>query len=198
MTLKSLLVAVVLAGLSVQVSAQEVLIKEGLLEVKIDTATGPVVIKRNQDQNANIDPDFAKTSRKCPPFCVQPIEAAPGVKTVAELEVIEFLDKKAGVLLDARTQDWHLRGTIPGSVNIPYTEVAGRLAELGCQKNGAAWNCGGAKKVILYCNGPWCGQSPTAIAAMIKAGYPADRILYYRGGVQAWKSLGFNTVEGSL
>ncbi|MBF0305672.1 MAG: rhodanese-like domain-containing protein [Alphaproteobacteria bacterium] len=198
MNWKSLLVVLMLAGLSVPASAQEVLIKEGMLEVKIDTATGPVVIKRNQDQNANIDPDFAKTSRKCPPFCVQPIEAAPGVKTVAELEVIDFLAKKDGVLLDARTQDWHLRGTIPGSVNIPYTEVGGRLNELGCQKNGAAWTCGGAKKVAVYCNGPWCGQSHAAIAAMIKAGYPADRILYYRGGVQGWKSLGFNTVEGSL
>ena len=36
----------------------------------------------------------------------------------------------------------------------------------------------------------------TAIKAMRAAGFPAERILYYRDGMQAWKSLGLTTVEG--
>jgi hypothetical protein len=49
--------------------------------------------------------------------------------------------------------------------------------------------------VALFCNGIWCGQSPTAIRNMIEAGYPADRISYYRGGMQVWRVLGL-TVTG--
>jgi hypothetical protein len=33
---------------------------------------------------------------------------------------------------------------------------------------------------------------------MLREGYPAARIRYYRGGMQAWKSLGLTTVEGRL
>ena len=29
-------------------------------------------IMRNQDQKNTVNPSFAKTSRKCPPFCIQP------------------------------------------------------------------------------------------------------------------------------
>jgi hypothetical protein len=28
-------------------------------------------------------------------------------------------------------------------------------------------------------------------------GYPGSKMMWYRGGMQAWTSLGFNTVEGS-
>jgi rhodanese-related sulfurtransferase len=47
----------------------------------------------------------------------------------------------------------------------------------------------------MYCNGPWCGQSPTAIKRLLRAGYPASRIKYYRGGMQSWESFGLTVVE---
>lgn len=176
--------------------AGEVRITSDTKTVSVETEDGPVIIQRNPDQSAVIEPAFAKTSRKCPPFCIQPMEAAPGVKTVAELEVIDFLKGKKGVLVDARTTDWHLKGTIPGSVNVPYTDITSpdALEEFGCKGT----DCSGAKTLCLYCNGPWCGQSPTAIKALLKAGYPAGKLLYYRGGVQNWKGLGLNMVEGSI
>ncbi|HSF93093.1 MAG TPA: rhodanese-like domain-containing protein, partial [Paracoccaceae bacterium] len=49
------------------------------------------LIERNQDNEARLEGSFAKTSRPCPPFCVQPIEVADGVTTVAEVELIDFL-----------------------------------------------------------------------------------------------------------
>ncbi len=52
-----------------------------------------------------------------------------------------------------------------------------------------------AKKIILWCNGPWCGQSPRAIRALVALGYPKDRIFYYRGGMQNWQMLGLTTVK---
>ncbi len=84
-----------------------------------------VRLQRVQDQDNHLTGGFAKTSRKCPPFCIQPAIVAPGVATVGELEIINFLSAQvkrgAGVLVDARTPQWHARGTIPGSVNIPFT-----------------------------------------------------------------------------
>jgi len=93
----------------------------------VETAhEGKVVrIQRIQDENNVISGGFSKTSRKCPPFCIQPMQVAPGVQTVGELELLDFIEKKlnngSGILIDARTESWHLKGTIPGSINIPFT-----------------------------------------------------------------------------
>jgi len=171
-------------------------ITKDIMSVTVKTKNGPVEIIRNQDNKAVISPGFAKTSRKCPPFCVQPMKVAPGVETVGELEVVKYL-QKGGLVIDARTVEWHVKGTIPSSKNIPYTQIAGRLNELGCKKGGK-WDCSSAKEVLLFCNGLWCGQSPTAIRAMLREGYPASKILYYRNGMQGWQSLGLTVTEGEL
>lgn len=178
-------------------SADNVRISKEIMSITVQTADGPVEIKRNQNPKNTINPAFAKTSRKCPPFCVQPMQVAPGVKTVGELEVVQYLAKK-GLIIDARTVEWHVRGTIPTAKNIPFTQVASRLNELGCTKSGKKWDCANAKTVLLFCNGLWCGQSPTAIRAMLREGYPASKIQYYRNGMQGWESLGLTVVEGSL
>lgn len=53
---------------------------------------------------------------------------APGVTTFGELEVIKFINEQVktsqGILVDARTPSWHAKGTIPGSVNVPFTTFA--------------------------------------------------------------------------
>jgi rhodanese-related sulfurtransferase len=99
--------------------------------------------------------------------------------------------------VDGRVRKDFEGGAIPGAVNIPYTEAADRLGELGCEPDFDGWICDGpeVKSVALYCNGPWCGQSPTAARRMIEAGYPAEKIYYYRGGMQVWRMLGL-TVTG--
>tara|TARA_Y100001960_G_C14536989_1_gene758957 strand:+ start:12 stop:605 length:594 start_codon:yes stop_codon:yes gene_type:complete len=188
------LTAIFLAPLAAH--AGNVGITKDIMSITVQTKNGPVKIIRNQDNNAVINPGFAKTSRKCPPFCVQPQKVAPGVETVGELEVIKYMEK-GGLIIDARTVEWHVKGTIPGSKNIPYTQVASRLDELGCKK-GAKWDCSNAKTVLLFCNGLWCGQSPTAIRAMLREGYPASKLLYYRNGMQGWQSLGLTVVEGEM
>ena len=193
---KFILMFAVTAFIPFSILAGNVGITKNIMSVTVQTKNGPVEIKRDQNNNATINPAFAKTSRKCPPFCVQPMIAAPGVKTVGELEVVQYL-QKGGLIIDARTVEWHVKGTIPSSVNIPYTQVAKRLDEIGCKK-GSKWDCSNAKEVLLFCNGLWCGQSPTAIKAMLREGYPASKILYYRNGMQGWQSLGLTVVEGEL
>ena len=196
--MKKLLITALMAVFLTPVAAQagNVGITKDIMSITVQTKNGPVKIIRNQDNNAVIAPGFAKTSRKCPPFCVQPQKVAPGVETVGELEVVKYMEK-GGLIIDARTVEWHVKGTIPGSKSIPYTQVASRLGELGCKK-GAKWDCSNAKTVMLFCNGLWCGQSPTAIRAMLREGYPASKILYYRNGMQGWQSLGLTVVEGEM
>ncbi|MBF0448748.1 MAG: rhodanese-like domain-containing protein [Magnetococcales bacterium] len=168
-----------------------------------------VTVMRNQDTLATIHPTFAKTSRKCPPFCAQPMQAAPGVETIGEIELIHFMMTKLqdgrGVLVDARTPDWHMRGTIPGSINIPYISLSpsmgaddisieDALNQLGVKSHDDQRDFSQAKTVALWCNGSWCGQSPTAIRGLLELGYPAKKILYYRGGMQSWHSFGLTVV----
>ena len=58
-----------------------------------------------------VKPAFAKTSRPCPPFCIQPAILAPGVETIAEREVIDYISKMSAgdnsiLVVDSRTPDW--------------------------------------------------------------------------------------------
>ena len=170
-----------------------------------------VVLMRNQDQNNQINPSFQLTSRKCPPFCIKPIKIADGVETVAELEVIAALEKIAAgdasiMVVDNRTPDWHARGSIPGSVNIPFTKlsrakgaddvtIAEALEKFGAKETSNGWDFSNAKTLYLFCNGMWCGQSPAGIAGLLAEGYPADKIKYYRGGMQDWEVLGLTTFK---
>jgi len=88
----------------------------------------PAEIKRNPDNKNTINPAFAKTSRPCPPFCIQPISLGKGIETLGEVEVIDYVDKmskgnKNILLVDSRTPDWVAKGTIPGAINISWVEL---------------------------------------------------------------------------
>lgn len=128
------------------------------------------------------------------------------------------------VLIDARTPSWFNKATIPGSVNIPFTvlskepgspEMDELLEKFGARERGdigfftrwmekfglsdskyktEAWDFSNAKELVLWCNGPACGQSPRAIRGLLAAEYPADKIYYYRGGMQMWQLWGLTTV----
>ncbi|AXC51315.1 rhodanese-like domain-containing protein [Paracoccus suum] len=156
-----------------------------------------VTISRDQTEGAKLEGDWALTGHDCPPFCIQPISPAPGVATIGELELIEAMKAGETTLVDGRTPDWYAGGTIPGAINIPYTQAVERLAELGCEPDfDGKFDCSSAHNVIMFCNGAWCGQSPTAIRAMIGAGYPPEKIHYYRGGVLEWRLLGLTVAGG--
>jgi len=170
-------------------------------------------IKRNQDEASTVNPEFALTSRKCPPFCVQPAVLAPGVETIGELEVLEYLSRMSAgdasiLVIDSRTPDWVKKGTIPGAVNIPWTALNPAqgadpisISELmvstfGVREMEGLWDFSDARTLVLFCNGIWCGQSPNNIMNLLKFGYPADKIKWYRGGMQDWEILGLSTVPG--
>jgi rhodanese-related sulfurtransferase len=129
---------------------------------------------------------------------LQPLVPVPGVHPAGEIEILHAMNDRDALLVDMREPEDRANGTIPGSMHIVYTEVAGRLNELGCVKTAGKWDCAKAKKVFAFCNGPVCPQSPTAISAMVREGFPADRIHYYRGGMLDWDALGFPVVKGEF
>ena len=191
--------------------ALDVNITAALASVDVMHHGRKVTIMRHQNQNNTVNPDFAKTSRKCPPFCIQPVDLAPGVKTIGELEVLQFLKKindgdASIIMVDSRTPDWVEKGTIPGTINIPWDKLdigkSGATAvgdvlekQLGASRQDGFWNFDGAKTLVMFCNGSWCGQSPTDIRELLKIGYPAHKIFWYRGGMQDWENLGLTTVR---
>jgi len=171
-----------------------------------------VTIKRNQNNKNKVDSRFAATSRNCPPFCINPIKLAPGVETIGEVEIINYIKKmsngdKSILVVDSRTPDWVGKGTIPGAVNIPWTslhpakgasplEIADIMTErFGAKEMEGLWDYSKAKTLVMFCNGMWCGQSPNNIRTLLKFGYPAHKIKWYRGGMQNWENLGLTTVK---
>lgn len=191
-----------------------------------------VKVQRVQDPDYELKGYFAKTVRKCPPFCIQPIAPDPAVSPIGEVEMFDFMETKlrdgSGVLIDARTESWYRKGTIPGSVNYPFTlfskdprdpELSAVLKTLGAQERGEVgaverlledwgwidsegktkdWDFSAAKDLVLWCNGPACGQSPRAIRGLRDLGYPGEKIKYYRGGMQMWQLWGLTTVVPQL
>ena len=201
-------IAATIFGGALQATAQDVRITEDLAQVEYSFNGKTYTINRNQDPDARIPDAYAKTSRPCPEFCVQPMTIHEGVNTYGELELLSFLqekvDKGHGFLIDSRTSDWYAKGTIPGAVNLPYNAfVPGpdnvffdslMVMLSGKQSADGNWEFSDPKDLLLFCNGPWCGQSPTAIYNLLAINYTAEKLHYYRGGMQSWLSNGL-TVE---
>ncbi|MDH5360475.1 MAG: rhodanese-like domain-containing protein [Gammaproteobacteria bacterium] len=177
--------------------------------VDVVHAGKPVRIERKQEPDNYIEPDYAQTSRPCPPYCIQPMSLAPSVETIGELELLQLLRRMQQgediLLLDSREEHWLKKGMIPGAIHLPWTLLHNETASdediaevlqfrFGAVMTGQLWNFESAKMLILYCNGAWCGQSPTNIRALLSMGYPAHKLKWYRGGMQSWKLFGLTTV----
>jgi hypothetical protein len=109
---------------------------------------------------------------------ITPITVAPGVRTVGEREVIAHI--AAGLpLLDTRLERCLEAGTPPTARAIPHTQMAARTDELDRSAD-----------TIVFCNGPQCAATPDAIRTLLDAGHPPERLLYYRGDIHDWVTLG--------
>lgn len=177
-------------------------ITKGVPFVEIESNGKKIKIEREQKPDSYLTNTYARTSRPSPPFFIEPFAVSPKVETYGELEVLDFLKKKKGIFIDARLENWYMKSAIPGAVNVPFklflSESSERekvLKEFGAayDKTGK-WNFSNARTILFYCNGAWCGQSPTAIKALMAMGYPEEKMKYYRGGMQAWQLLGLTTI----
>ncbi len=199
-------------------------ITESLGSIEVMHNGKKIAINRTDSKDAVIPKAYVKTGRHCPPFCIQPMEVAPGIETIGELEVLHYLDSAQPgddtyigtppvLVVDSRAPEWIARGTIPGSVNIPWNRISVDVAgsfptgedqaiftrilinQFGVNKSGEIWDFSKAKTLVLFCNGLWCPQSATNIKTLLRLGYPADKLKWYRGGMQDWVAAGLTTVN---
>jgi rhodanese-related sulfurtransferase len=109
---------------------------------------------------------------------ISPMHLAPGVSTVGELELIDHI--AAGLpLADTRLEHFYRAGTIPSARNIPHGQIKESINSLD---PGTA--------TVFFCNGPQCAATPDMIRTLLASGYPPEAILYYRGGIHDWMTLG--------
>ena len=88
---------------------------------------------------------------------------------------------EAPVVIDVRTSDEYASGHIPGAINIPFDQIAQRIAEIETPQG-----------VALYCMvGPRARKGESALLA---AGY--KKVLHLEGGLAAWQAAGL-PVEGT-
>lgn len=203
-TIKQLALAATLVAAASSAMAQDVRITTFKGESTFSLNGRTFTISRNQDTRATVQGEFARTSRACPPDCLQPMSLADGVATFGELEVMTFLENVVsdgtGLLLDARAPADFARGSIPGAVNVPHTTLAADnrfrvdiLRALGATPRAdGTLDFTNAMALTLYSGGVWSSDAPSAIRDLLAAGYPPEKLSYYRGGMQAWVHVGLS------
>lgn len=81
----------------------------------------------------------------------------------------------APVVIDVRTTGEYAAAHIPGALNIPFDEIAGRISEVAAPHG-----------VVLYCMvGP---RARLGEAALLETGY--ESVLHLDGGLAAWQESG--------
>ncbi len=181
--------------------------EEILIQREVASVCMEVAVNTKNFQSENLA--SSKISKNCKKTfittkgVIQPLVLQKGIKTVAELEVLQFIEDKVNedpdkyILVDSRTPEWFDAGTIPSSVNIPYDELEyDEDFELEYEKayknlsikilGKNKFDFSKAKTAIFFCNGSWCPQSKKAIDQLLKIGYPKEKILWYRGGIASW------------
>ncbi|MBS0125690.1 rhodanese-like domain-containing protein [Thetidibacter halocola] len=188
MSHRAYLAALAAMGAALPAFAQVSRISEDIASVTIDLNGRGIIIDRQ--------------GPACPPACVQPMQAAPGVATIGELEVLDFLSGTVaaggGLLVDARLPDRFAEGTVPGAVNVPEATLHPQnpyrddlLAALGAQRG----NFAEAYDLVIFGEGANATDAAQALRHLAEAGYPAEKLKYYRGGLTAWRALGLTTAQ---
>jgi phage shock protein E len=105
--------------------------------------------------------------------CTPSADQRPTIPPKALAALVE--KGEAPLVLDVRTPLEFENGHVPGAVNIPHTELAARLAELG-----------GPGQVVVYCETG--GRAAKAEAVLREAGFSP---VHLQGDMSAWRSGGF-------
>lgn len=184
-----------------------VFLEPGVLATTIIVDGKPFVVSRNQNRKNLMPKIYQKTGRGI----IKPLHPFKPhqVETIAELEMIQYMkrisagDKKT-IVVDSRAPIWlNLTGHLPGAVHVPYKQFLDPKEALEIMQDefdvrvrpDGSLDFSQAKTLAIYCNGNWCKMSPTLIRELLKYNYPAEKIKYYRGGMQAWTLLGLPTVN---
>jgi rhodanese-related sulfurtransferase len=112
-------------------------------------------------------------------------EADQKTPEVTTEEVQRILASNSEPLLDVRSAQEYAIAHIPGSINLYEKEVE-RITQAFPDR---------ATRMVLYCNGPFCGKSKRLSEQLVKLGY--TNVRRYQLGLPVWRALG-NTVQTDL
>jgi len=114
-------------------------------------------------------------------------EAGQQTAEISTEDLQRILAGGSNPVLDVRSHLEYAIAHIPGAINIPEQEVAA-IMQLYSGLNA---------RIVLTCNGPFCGKSKRTSEQLIIAGYPSANITRYQLGMPVWRALG-NTVQTDL
>ena len=155
---------------------------------------------------------------------LQPMALSDEIKTVGEVEILQHIEASSKepskyLLVDARTARWYEQMTIPTAVNLPFnalkyeedleeddfanqdeyeeyvTNYKNMFKILNIAQSTKGLDFSNVPTLVLFCNGSWCSQSPNAIRTLMNLGYPQEKLLWYRGGLQDWLIYDFSVVK---
>ncbi|MFZ5692831.1 MAG: ArsR/SmtB family transcription factor [Pseudomonadota bacterium] len=109
--------------------------------------------------------------------------ARDALAPVSREELVLSLRNGTVTLLDVRPENEFALGHLPGSLNVPLSELAKRLSKL--PKN---------QEIVAYCRGPYCILSFEAVALLRTKGYRVRRL---EDGFPEWKAAGL-AVEATV
>ena len=104
-------------------------------------------------------------------------------------ELRRILAERAAFVFDARPYREFAISHIPGALNVaakpgvPMSAYVSDVAEIG-RLVGDDRN----SKIVLYCNGPFCGKSKRLADELLAAGY--TNVRRYQLGIPVWRALG--------
>ena len=105
------------------------------------------------------------------------LAAEPALVPVSQEALLERQQKgdESTYVLDVRSPEEYASGHVPGAVNIPYDQIASRMAEVPKDKD-----------VVLYCK----SGRRAGIAAEVLAGQGYTRLQHLEGDIVAWVDKG--------
>jgi len=167
------------------------------------------VIWQGNYANHKVPEACKSTFVTCAGQSIFPMQLHQKIETYGEVEVMEFIkqmqEDESMLLIDTRAGRWYDYRTIPGAINIHYIfmlkpnifkdDYKESLATLGILGKKKSFDFSKAKTILLFCNGAWCSQSPKMVKALLALGYPAEKIKWYRGGMEDWLGLSMSTTK---
>ena len=119
------------------------------------------------------------------------ILAEPGERTgeVSTVEVKKILAERSAIVLDARPHLEYAISHIPGALNVSAKPgVSASMYVSDVAEVGRLVRNDKAARVVLYCNGPYCGKSKRLAEELLAAGY--SNVRRYQLGIPIWRALG--------
>ena len=105
-----------------------------------------------------------------------------GLEAVSRDDLLARVRAGGVTVVDVRPRDEYAAGHIPGALSIPVDELEARLAELPR-----------GTEIVAYCRGPYCIYAPTAVNALRRRGFQAQRL---EDGFPEWRLAGLPVATG--